>query len=126
MPFILQRRHGILSVKGRSRTASAKVFFYEPLVVADSTDDVPAPANMTEEEFEDFVDMDSDLPRAGELSDAELLEAGQQRRVDAEEMDDDEEEPQVLSIAQKMQMINYFRQIIQETGMQTAINTCVQ
>ena len=88
--------------------------FYEPLVVADSTDDVPAPANMTEEEFEDLVNMDSDLPIAGELTDAELIEAVQQRSVDAEEMDDDEEEPQVLSIAQKMQMVDYFRQFIKK------------
>ena len=96
--------------------------FYEPLVVADSTDDVPAPANMTEEEFEDLVNMDSDLPIAGELTDAELIEAVQQRSVDAEEMDDDEEEPQVLSIAQKMQMVDYFRQFIKKkTGMQTAM-----
>ena len=95
--------------------------FYEPLVVADSTDDIPAPANMTEEEFEDFVNMDSDLPIAGELTDAELLEAVQQRSIDAEEMDHDEGEPQVLRIAQKMQMVDYFRQFIEETGMHTAM-----
>ena len=76
---------------------------------------------MPEEEFEDFVHMDSDLPIDGELTNAELLEAVQQRSVDAEEMDDGEEDPQVMSIAQKMQMVDYFRQFIQETGMQIAM-----
>ena len=75
---------------------------------------------MTKEEFEDFVHMDSDLPIAGELIDAELPHAVQQKSVDAEEIVDDEE-PQALSIAQKMQMVDYFRQYIQETGMQTAM-----
>ena len=56
------------------------------------------------------------------MTDAELLEAVQEGSTCGKESEDEEEsEPQALSLTQKMEMVDSLRAFIQETGMQTAM-----
>ena len=68
--------------------------------------------------------MDHDLEVTGELTNAELLQAV--KEISQEVVSDDENEdsePSALTLCQK---INFFRQFIQETGMQTAVSVFKQ
>ena len=77
---------------------------------------------MTQEEFEEYVNVNHDVEVTGELTDAELLQAVQKKSGEAEESDENEDiEPPPLSLHQKMKLVDYFRQFIQEKGMQTAL-----
>ena len=96
--------------------------FCELGTVAHCLTDVSVPTNMTQEEFEGYVNIDSDLATAGELTDAELLEVVQEGSTCGKESEDEEEsDPQALSLTQKIEMVDSLRAFIQETGMQTAM-----
>ena len=84
--------------------------------MSSSQDDTSNEDNMLDdvslEEFENFIDIDNNIPVSGELSDEELLDIAQ-RRIRLEcysESDTDEEcdNPQV-SLAQKKQMVDYLQ-----------------
>ena len=76
---------------------------------------------------------DADLPLTNDwkhnilpeiLTNAELLEAvqeGKSNQVEESDSEDDEREPELLSFAQKMQMLDYFKQFLQETSMHTVL-----
>ena len=83
-------------------------------------DDVSLLSKMSLEEFENFIDIDNNIPVSGELSDEELLDIAQKRiRLECDSESDADEEcdhPQ-LSLAQKKQMVDYLRIFIQCNGM---------
>ena len=58
----------------------------------------------------------------GELLNEELLVAAQESSTTPEELEsDDESEFQVLTLTEKMKLVDYLRQYIQETAMDTAL-----
>ena len=53
------------------------------------------PENFTHEEWNDFIDFDNQLETAGELNDAEIIQAVKRRRIEEEDADDEEIDPMV-------------------------------
>ncbi|KAI6658851.1 Tigger transposable element-derived protein 4-like isoform X4 [Oopsacas minuta] len=86
-------------------------------------DDVSLPSNMSLEEFENFITIDSEIPVSGDLSDVELLDITRKKiRVEDSESDDDDDDDGDgdnlrLSLEQKLQMVDHLRIFIQSNGM---------
>ena len=125
------------AVEGRT---IAKCFqkggFVENSLISSSQDDVSnydnmldyvsLPSNMSLEEFENFIDIDKDIPVSGELSNEELLEISRKRiRIECDsgsDADDECDNPQ-LSLVQKKLMVDYLRIFIQSNGMDNLFST---
>ena len=90
-------------------------------VADDRLVDVTIPTNLTQEDFDQFVDVDKYAEVVGELSNAGLLEAVtevKKPKLEASDFDD-EGEPR---IAEKMQMVDYLRRFVQESAMHAAFS----
>ena len=82
-----------------------------------------ASVNMTQEEFKDYVNVDQNLEVTGELTNVELVQVLQERSQEVEDNLDvnDEDELPTLILCQKMTLVDYFRQFIQEASLQSAM-----
>lgn len=89
----------------------------------DELSDVTLPNEMTSAAFEEFVSFDDNTEVFGELTNEELLAAAQESSsTTPEELESgDESEPQLLTLTEKMKMVDYLRQYIQETAMDAAL-----
>lgn len=82
-------------------------------------EEMPPPDNMTAEEFEELINLDSDLEIAGTLSDAEIVAATQKRKMSEESEDEGEMEasaPKEPSSQQLMESLNHLRYYLQKDG----------
>lgn len=98
-------------------------FCEEEVSPGDELSDVVVPSEMAPQAFEEFVTFDDSTEVFGELTNEELLEVVQESSTATEKLGSDEEnEPQLLTLTEKMQMVDCLRQYIQETAMDTALS----
>ncbi|KAI6655388.1 Tigger transposable element-derived protein 4-like [Oopsacas minuta] len=80
-------------------------------------DDVSLPSNMSLDEFENFITIDSEIPVSGDVSDVELLGIARKKiRVEDSESDGDDDDGGDnfrLSLEQMLQMVDDLRIFIQ-------------
>ena len=65
----------------------------------DQEDDVPIPEGMTIDDFQQTIEMDSDLEVAGELNDAELLELAKSKQHQVAVFDSDSDDLEIIELS---------------------------